>query len=93
VPVQQQIDCPGCGAPLVRKPGGRCPKCGADVRAHVQAERERETRIEKVVAVIGTLLVVSLSVFVGGCTIVEGALAYAAAGALIWYWGRHTFTT
>ena len=24
--------------------------------------------------------------------IVEGALAYAAAGVLIWYWGRRTFT-
>ena len=26
------VDCPGCGAPLVRKPGGRCPACGADGR-------------------------------------------------------------
>jgi len=92
VPVHQQIDCPECGAPLVRKPGGRCPACGADVREHVEAERERETRIEKVVAVISTLLVVSLSVFMGGCNVVEGILAYAAAGALIWYWGRRTFT-
>jgi hypothetical protein len=92
MPISTQIDCPECGKSLVRKPGGRCPECGADVRAHVVAERERETRIEKVVAIISTILVVSLAVFAGGCNVVEGVLAYAAAGALIWYWGRRTFT-
>lgn len=75
----------------MRKPGGRCPSCGADVRRHVVEEREREARIEKIVAVVSTALVIGLSVLVGGCTIVEGALAYAVAGAIIWYWGRRTF--
>jgi hypothetical protein len=76
---------------MVRRPGGRCPECKADVRRHVQEERDRETRIEKVVAVISTILVVGLSLFAGGCSVVEGALAYAVAGAAIWYWGRRTF--
>jgi hypothetical protein len=35
---------------------------------------------------------VSLSIFAGGCNLIEGVLAYVAAGALIWYWGRRTFT-
>jgi hypothetical protein len=61
------------------------------VRRHVVEEREREARIEKIVAVVSTALVIGLSVLVGGCTIVEGALAYAVAGAIIWYWGRRTF--
>ena len=92
MPIATQLDCPGCGKPLLRKPGGRCPECGTDVREHVVAERERETRIDKIVAVISTILVVSLSIFAGGCNLVEGVLAYVVAGALIWYWGRRTFT-
>jgi hypothetical protein len=76
---------------MVRRPGGRCPACKADVRRHVQEERDRETKIEKVVAVISTILVVGLSLFAGGCSVVEGALAYAVAGTVIWYWGRRTF--
>lgn len=92
MPITTQIDCPGCGKPLIRKPGGRCPECGADVREHVVAERDRETRIDKIVAIISTILVVSLSIFAGGCNLIEGVLAYVAAGALIWYWGRRTFT-
>lgn len=91
MPIAQKIDCPECGAPLIRKPGGRCPSCGADVREHVVAERERETRIEKVVAVISTILVLSVSLLVGGCTIVEGIVAYAIAGLVIWWWGKGTF--
>ena len=93
MPLTTTIDCPQCGSPLVRKPGGRCPECGADVRAHVVAERDRETRIEQIVAVVSTLLVVSVSVFAGGCNVVEGALAYVVAGALIWYWGKRTFSS
>ena len=91
MPLVTQIDCPQCGQRLVRKPGGRCPQCGADVRAHVEAERDKETRIEKVVAIVSTMLVVSLSVFAGGCSVVEGAIVYALAGAVIWYWGKGTF--
>ena len=73
------------------KPGGRCPHCGTDVREHVRQERDRETRIERVVAVISTILVVGVSLFVGGCTIVEGVVAYAAAGAIMWFLAKRTF--
>ncbi|MGH7818551.1 MAG: hypothetical protein ACREQ9_02140, partial [Candidatus Binatia bacterium] len=75
---------PGCGRPLVRKPGGKCPECGADVAAHVAAEREREERIERIVAVVSTILVLALFVFSAGLGLVEGVLAYAAAGAAVW---------
>ncbi len=91
MPLTTQIDCPECAAPLVRKPGGRCPNCGADVREHVGRERERETRIERIVAIVSTLLVIGVSLFVGGCTVVEGALAYAAAGAAMWFLAKRTF--
>ena len=60
MPIRLKIDCPGCGAPLVRKPGGRCPSCGVPVTAHVQAERDREERIERIVAIVGTALVVGV---------------------------------
>jgi hypothetical protein len=91
MPIVQKFHCPECGIEMIRRPGGRCPECKADVRRHVQEERDRETKIEKVVAVLSTILVVGLSVFAGGCSVVEGALAYAVAGAVIWYWGRRTF--
>jgi hypothetical protein len=91
MPIRQKIHCPACGADMVRRPGGRCPACGADVREHVEEERERETRIEKVVAVISTILVIGLSLFTGGCSLGEGVLAYAVAGAIVWWWGRGTF--
>jgi hypothetical protein len=91
MPLSEKIDCPACAAPLVRKPGGRCPSCGADVRQHVQQARDRETRIEQVVAVISTLLVIGVSLFVGGCTVVEGVIAYAFAGAVMWIVAKRTF--
>jgi hypothetical protein len=91
MPVSTPIHCPSCQVPLVRKPGGRCPSCGADVRHHVQRERERETRIEQVMAVVSTILVIGVSLFVGGCSIVEGVLAYAVAGAVMWILAKKTF--
>ena len=91
MPVRSHTACPGCGAPLIRKPGGRCPGCGADVREHVQNERERETRIERVVAVVSTILVLGVSLFAGGCTVVEGVMAYAIAGAAMWIIAKRTF--
>jgi hypothetical protein len=91
MPLSTTIACPECDAPLVRKPGGRCPNCGADVRAHVVHERERETRIEQVVAVISTVLVLGVSLFAGGCSIVEGVIAYAVAGAVMWVIAKKTF--
>ncbi|MFI5396805.1 MAG: hypothetical protein ACHQ9S_14815 [Candidatus Binatia bacterium] len=91
MPVAPTVDCPSCRAPLVRKPGGRCPNCGADIREHVQHERERETRVDQVVAIISTLLVLGVSLFIGGCSLVQGVLAYAAAGAVMWLVARKTF--
>jgi hypothetical protein len=91
VPLRQRHQCPGCGAELVRKPGGRCPACGADVARHVAAERSREERIERVVAVIGTGLVVVVFTFTAGLGLVEGVLAYAGAGAAMFYLAKKTF--
>jgi rRNA maturation endonuclease Nob1 len=91
VPIRQRVQCPGCAAELVRKPGGRCPACGTAVAEHVQAARDREERIERVVAVVGTVLVVAVLAFTAGIGLVEGALAYAGAGALMFYLARKTF--
>jgi hypothetical protein len=91
MPVHHHPPCPGCGRPLVRKPAGCCPHCGADVAAYVAAERDRETRIEKVVALISTFLVVTVLVFGGGLGAIEGVAMYAAAGAFVWYLAKGTF--
>ena len=91
MPVSAKITCPQCAAPLVRKPGGRCPSCGSDVRTHVVRARQRERRIEQVVAVISTILVLGVSLFAGGCTVGEGVIAYAVAGAVMWMIAKKTF--
>jgi hypothetical protein len=91
MPVLQKFHCPECGVEMTRRPAGRCPSCKTDVREHVAEERDRETRIEKVMAVVATVLVLGLSLFAGGCSVVEGVLVYAAAGVLVWYWGKRTF--
>jgi hypothetical protein len=75
----------------VRKPGGRCPACGAEVATHVVETRQREERIERVVAVIGTGLVVAVFAFTAGLGLVEGVLAYAGAGALMFFLATRTF--
>jgi hypothetical protein len=91
MPVQSKLYCPECDKPLVRRPGGCCPECGTDVRDHVLRERLREKRIEQVVAVISTLLVLGVSILVGGCSLVEGVVAYAVAGAVMWVLAKRTF--
>lgn len=91
MPLRQRIACPQCGDELVRKPGGRCPKCGAEVARHVQAERDREERIEKIVAVVGTAVVVLVFALTAGVGAIEGVAAYAGAGALMFYLARKTF--
>jgi hypothetical protein len=91
VPIRQRVACPGCGAELVRKPGGRCPACGTAVAQHVQAVRDREERIERVVAVVGTILVAAMLGLTAGVGLIEGALAYAGAGAVMFYLARKTF--
>lgn len=91
MPVHSYPPCPGCGEKLIRKPAGRCPHCGAEVAQFVAGERDRETRIEQVVAVVSTILVVTVMVLGGGLGIFEGILMYAAAGALVWYLAKGTF--
>lgn len=91
MPVHNYPPCPGCGEKLIRKPAGRCPKCGAEVAQFVADERDRETRIEQVVAVVSTILVVTVMVLGGGLGIFEGVLMYAAAGAVVWYLAKGTF--
>ena len=91
MPVHNYPPCPGCGEKLVRKPGGRCPSCGAEVAAFVAHQRDRETRIEKVVAVVSTVLVITVLVVGGGLGVIEGILMYAAGGAFVWYLAKGTF--
>jgi len=89
--VHQYPPCPGCGEKLVRKPAGRCPTCGIEVADFVAGKRDREERIEKVVAVVSTLLVITVMVIGGGFGVIEGVLMYAAGGALVWYLAKGTF--
>lgn len=91
MPLRERPPCPGCGAPLVRKPGGRCPACGTDVVRHVRDAHDREERVEKVVAVIATGLVAATFALGAGLGLVEGAVAYAGAGAVMFYLARKTF--
>jgi hypothetical protein len=91
MPLVTQVDCPGCGARLKRKPAGRCPACGAEVAGHVQAARSREERIEQVVAIVGTLLVLVVLALGGGMGLLEGVAAYAVGGALVWFLAKRLF--
>ena len=91
MPLRLKVACPECGAPLLRKPGGRCPSCGAAVARHVAGTQAREERIERVVAVVGTALVLLVFVFTAGLGLIEGILAYAGAGAIVFFLARKTF--
>lgn len=91
MPLRLRIPCPQCGTVLRRKRGGRCPDCGAPVTAHVAHIRDREERIEKVIAVVGTALVLGLLLLAGGRGLFEGVLMYAAAGAAMFYLAKKTF--
>jgi hypothetical protein len=76
---------------LVRRPGGRCPACGEAVAGHVQEARAREERIERVVAVLGTGLVLLLFALTAGLGLVEGVVAYAGVGAVVFFLAKRTF--
>ena len=91
MPLRQRVSCPHCATPLVRKPGGRCPACGTEVAAFVQDVRAREERIERVVAVVGTALVLLVFACTAGLGLVEGVAAYAGAGAVMFYLAKKTF--
>ena len=91
VPLRTKIECPQCGADLVVKRGGVCPGCGARISEHVARVRARERRIEQVVAIVGTVLVVGVAVVTSGATLLEGIAAYAIVGAVMYYLARRTF--
>ena len=74
MPVHSYPPCPECGEKLIRKPAGKCPHCGAKVAEFVVAERDREEKIEKVVAVVSTILVVTVMILGGGLGVFEGVL-------------------
>lgn len=92
MPIRLRIPCPQCGTALRRKRDGRCPDCGAPVTDHVAYVRAREERIEKVVAVVGTALVLGVLFLAGGRGLFEGIMMYAAAGAAMFYLAKKTFT-
>ena len=91
MPYTTKIDCPRCEQPLVRKSGGRCPSCGAMVTTHVARARLREKRIEQVVAIVATVLVLALFLWAGGLGLLEGIAIYTLGGLAVWYWGKGTF--
>jgi ribosomal protein L37E len=91
MPLALRISCPQCGEILYHKREGRCPACGSAVSAHVNAVREREERIEKIVAVIGTALVILVFFLTSGLGLLEGIVVYAAAGAAMFYLAKKTF--
>ena len=62
-----------------------------EVATFVQAARAREERIERVVAVIGTALVLLVFTFTAGLGLVEGVVAYGGAGAVMFYLAKKTF--
>jgi ribosomal protein L37E len=91
MPLALRIPCPQCGKTLYHKRAGRCPACGGAVSAHVNAVRAREERIEKIVAVLGTALVILVFFLTSGLGLLEGIVMYAAAGAAMFYLAKKTF--
>ena len=64
---------------------------GESVDDHVLQARRREKRIEQIMAIISTILVVGVSLLVGGCSIAEGVMVYAVAGAVMYGLAKKTF--
>jgi hypothetical protein len=57
----------------------------------VQAAQQREERAEKVVAIVGTALVLAVFTWTAGLGLVEGVVAYAGVGALMFFLAKKTF--
>jgi predicted amidophosphoribosyltransferase len=91
MPLRTKIECPKCNHDLVVKRGGVCPNCGEPITEHVAKMRARERRIEQVVAVIGTALMLGVMLVTSGVTLLEGVAAYAIVGAVMYYLARRTF--
>jgi len=90
MPLRTKIECPECDADLVVKRGGKCPNCGASISEHVAKTRARERRIEQVVAVIATLLVLAVLVSTTGLDLIEGVVVYGVVGATVFFLARRT---
>src|SRR5205823_1094876 len=56
-----------------------------------QEAQAREERIERVVAVVGSGLVLLVFALTAGLGLVEGVLAYATAGAAVFFLAKRTF--
>jgi len=91
MPLRTKIECPECEADLVFKRGGKCPNCGASISEHVAKVRARERRIEQVVAIIATALVLGVFVMTAGLDLIEGVVVYAVVGATMFFLARRTF--
>ena len=91
MPLRTKIECPKCHTDLVVKRGGVCPNCGEKITEHVARVRARERRIEQVVAIIGTLLMLGVMLVTSGVTLLEGVAAYAIVGGVMYYLARRTF--
>ena len=91
MPLRTKIECPECEADLTVKRGGVCPNCGARITEHVARVQRRERRIEQVVAIIGTGLVLGLFLATSGASLLEGVAAYAIAGAVMYFLAQRTF--
>jgi hypothetical protein len=91
MPLRTKIECPECETDLVVKRGGRCPNCGAPITEHVAKVRARERRIEQVVAIVATMLVLGLYLVTSGLSLIEGIAVYAAAGGAMYWLARRTF--
>jgi hypothetical protein len=91
MPLRTKIECPECDADLVVRRGGVCPNCGAAITEHVARVRARERRIEQVVAIVGTALMLGVFLATSGASLLEGIGAYAIVGATMYWLARRTF--
>lgn len=92
MPIRTRIECPKCESDLVVKRGGVCPNCGEPITEHVAKVRARERRIEQIVAVVASALVLALFLATSGIGLLEGVAAYAIVGVIIFYLARRTFS-
>src|SRR5437762_6422249 len=90
MPLKTRIECPECEADLTVKRGGVCPNCGARITEHVARVQRRERRIEQVVAIVATALVLGLFLATSGASLLEGVAVYAIAGAVIYFLAQRT---
>jgi len=92
MPLRTKIECPECGADLVVKRSGRCPACGAAISEHVARARAREKRIEQVLAIVASALVLALFLATTKLGLIEGVAVYVIVGATVFYLARRTFS-